>query len=157
MITVMLGTNPYSFDRLVKPVDELCGKNGWNAFVQLGNTKYTPLNMKYANFVPRDVLMNYIRKSDVVICQGGFGSIRDALSCDKPVVAVPRRREFGESPDDQVEMVREMEKEGYVIAVYDINGLEEAISKARDFDPVKRPKSRIPQIINEFLSNNVKY
>lgn len=154
MIVALLGTNPYSFDRLIRPLDELAGKNAWQGFVQLGHTVYEPVNLEYQRFVPKPELMSRIEAADVVVCQGGFGSIRDALRLGKSVVAVPRKPELGESPDEQEEMVRAMEAEGYLIGVYDIGDLEQAIAKARRFRPVPRPASRVPHIIGRFLEEN---
>lgn len=151
MIAVLLGTNPYSFDRLVKPLDRLAQKRGWKVFVQLGHTTYQPKHLEYQAFVPRQKLMSILADAELVICQGGFGSIRDALALNKPVVAVPRKPELGESPDEQEELVRMLDESGYVIGVYDIDELEEAIDRARSFVPKERSPSRIPDIIGDFL------
>lgn len=58
-------------------------------------------------------------------------SIRDALWCNKPVVAVPRKPEFGESQDCQEELVRELEKKGMVTGVYDVKNLYLAIQQEK--------------------------
>lgn len=150
-IVVMLGTNPYSFDRLVRPLDELAGKKQWEVFVQLGHTSYRPRHCKFELFVSRSELIDRIRAADLVICHGGFGSIRDALSFGKPVLAVPRQPEFQESQDCQEEMVREMEEQGYLIGVYDISELSAAVDKAYGFMPTSARKSKIPGLIQAFI------
>lgn len=151
MIFTMLGTNPYSFDRLVRPLDDLADKNKWDVFVQLGHTTYLPAHCEYKNFLTKDEMLQHIESSELIICHGGFGSIRDSLSYNKPIVTVPRKPELNESQDHQEEMVKELEESGYVIAVYDIADLEEAIHKAKTFAPKERENSRIPSIINEFM------
>lgn len=151
MIVAMVGTGPDSFDRLVRPLDELAGKNGWDVFVQLGHTSYQPRHCKFERFVERDVLMRLIGQAELVITQGGYGGIRDALQFDKPILAVPRYPVLNESPDEQDEMVRAMEKEGYLIGLYDINGLETAIRGAQGFKPKPRRRSTIPKMLAEYV------
>ena len=153
MILVLAGTNPYSFDRLVRPLDELAGKHGWEVFVQLGHTDYRPRNCKAEKFVERDRLLALVEQAELVITQGGYGSIRDALSYDKPLVAVPRYPELGEATDRQDELVRAMEEQGFLIGVYDIDTLESAIGDARTFKPEPRGKSMIPGMLGDYLDS----
>lgn len=151
MIFTMIGTNPYSFDRLVRPLDELAEKNNWDVFIQLGHTTFEPKHCGYKDFLDKEMMLKHIEDSEIIICHGGFGSIRDSLSYNKPIVTVPRKPELNESQDYQEEMVKELEESGYVIAVYDIEELEDAIEKARTFKPNARQNSKIPAIINEFM------
>lgn len=152
MIVVLAGTNPYSFERLVKPLDELAGKHGWDVFMQLGHTELPLRHSKSVAFIGRSELVKMIEQAELVVTHGGFGSIRDALFAGKAVVAVPRRPEFNESQDYQEELVRELEESGYVIGVYDIVDLESAIERARSFVPGKLEPSRIPALIDAYLS-----
>ena len=151
LIVVLTGTNPYSFDRLVRPVDKLAGENAWDVFIQLGNTTYEPSNCRYERFVERSALMEMVSQAELVITQGGYGSIRDALLYDKAIVAVPRQPELKESTDRQEEIVHAMEQDGYLIGVYDIAQLEDAIGRARSFRPREREASRIPALLSAFV------
>ena len=154
MIVVLTGTGPDTFERLIRPLDELAGQYGWDVFVQLGHTPYKPEHCKYERFIERAKLMRLLEDAELVITHGGFGSMRDSLALSKPVVAVPRRVDFNEVQDDhQEELVSELERGGYVIGVRDVADLEAAIERARTFLPGVVPKSRIPDIINEFLAN----
>jgi UDP-N-acetylglucosamine transferase subunit ALG13 len=155
VIVVLVGTNPYSFERLVKKVDELANANSWDVFIQLGNTAYVPRHCDFERFITKDELVKKISAADAVICHGGFGSIRDVLACGKPVIAVPRKPQLGESNDVQEELVRELEKEGRVLAVYDIERLQETIELAKSFVSSGSPGHRIPQLIQEFLTNQL--
>jgi UDP-N-acetylglucosamine transferase subunit ALG13 len=152
VIVALIGTNPYSFDRMVRPLDEAAGRNGWDVFIQLGHTRYEPRHCRFERFLERDRLLGLIEKAELLVTQGGFGSIREALQYAKPVVAVPRKPELKESQDHQEELVRELEAMGYVLGVYDASQMERAIEKARTFVPASRKESRIPRIIGEFLS-----
>lgn len=149
----MTGTNPYSFDRMVRPLDKMAGQFGWDVFVQLGHTRYVPEHCQAEPFVERARLLEMIEQSELVVTQGGYGGIRDALYYNKPLVAVPRYPALGEATDHQEELVRAMESIGYLIGVYDIDNLESAIEKARTFLPAPRMTSRIPELLNEYLAS----
>jgi hypothetical protein len=66
-------------------------------------------------------------------------------------VAVPRKPELQEAPDRQEELVRELERLGRLIGVYEMAELPEAIRKARTavFEPGTR--HQIPDLINRFI------
>lgn len=151
MIVAMVGTGPDSFDRLIRPLDQLAGKHGWDVFIQLGHACYEPKNCRFERFVERDTLLQMIESAEMVITQGGYGGIRDALLFDKPIVAVPRYPRLHEAPDHQDELIHAMEQQGYLIGVYDIDNLEAAISAARSFVPAPRKTSRIPEMLNSYL------
>ena len=122
MIVVLTGTNPYSFDRLVRTVDQSLGKE-FDVFIQLGNTKYVPLNCEYINFLDNASLIQKIESASLVISQGGFGSIMTALNASKPVIAVPRLPSLGESQDHQIDLVQYYLKKQYLAACLNIDDL----------------------------------
>lgn len=153
MILALAGTNPYSFERLIRPLDTLAGEHGWDVFIQTGHTRYKPVHCRFEPFVERGRLLQLIEEAEFVITQGGYGSIRDALSCNKPLLAVPRYPELGESTDHQEELVRAMEELGYLIGVYDVSTLETSISTAKGFVPAARVKSRIPGLLAEYIGS----
>lgn len=154
MILVLVGTNPYSFERLVRAVDEFAGSSGERIFIQLGNTDYIPRNAEYKRFLEKEELLINIREADLVITQGGFGSIADCLRENKKVVAVPRKPELKEAPDRQEELVREMEKLGRLIGVYNIAELPLAIKKAFATEFRKSEKHNISILVNKFIEEN---
>ena len=152
MIVAMVGTGPDSFDRLVRPLDALAGKYGWDVFVQLGHTCYEPKHCRFERFIERETLLRMIESAELLITQGGYGSIRDGLLFNKPIVAVPRYPGLQEAPDHQDEMVRAMEKQGYLIGVYDVTQLESAIERAREFVPAPRLASAIPGMLADYVT-----
>jgi UDP-N-acetylglucosamine transferase subunit ALG13 len=152
VIVTMVGTGPDSFDRLVRPLDALAKKNGWDVFIQLGHTRYEPMHCRFERFVERDKLLRLVEDAEIVITQGGYGGIRDALLFNKPILAVPRYPALNESPDQQDEMVRAMEQRGYLIGLYDVSQLESGIEKARSFRPAARETSAIPSMLAEYVT-----
>jgi UDP-N-acetylglucosamine transferase subunit ALG13 len=66
----------------------------------------------------------------------------DAQEQGTPVVVVPRLKKYNEVIDDhQLDFARHLEKEGKVVAVYDLNKLEEALRKV-DLKPQELAKHR---------------
>ena len=158
VILVLIGTNPYSFDRLVKAIDEYASKTGEEIFIQLGHTQYIPQYAKYERFLEREKVKELIQKAELVVCQGGFGSLSDCLQAGKKIVAVPRMPQFNEAPDCQEELVRALEKERRLIGVYKISELPAAIERARKstFNHNPSSPSWIGELIKSFLEKHLK-
>ena len=94
--------------------------------------------------------------ADVVISHGGTGALIGASKKRKNIIAVPRLAKFGEHVDDhQLQIVKVLESEGYIRAVYDINKLLITLKKALD-NPISKSynrKSDVLNIINEYIRN----
>lgn len=153
MILVLLGTNPYPFDRLAKEVDELAGVHNLDVFVQSGSTRYPFKYCKAVSFMPYAEVVAKIEQCELMIVQGGAGSISDGLSAAKPIVAVPRIPKFGESQDCQVDLVRKLEALGCLIGVYNIHDLWDNMTRAKEFRPKKPPANCIPGLIKSFMES----
>ena len=154
MILVLVGTNPYSFDRLVRAMDDYAAITDEEIFIQLGHTAYIPKNARHQRFLEKQEILKKIMEASLVITQGGYGSIADCLRAGKRIVAVPRKPELKEAPDRQEELVRELERLGRLVGVYDIKDLPAAIQKARNMKGTEKQESKIPRIIQDFLENN---
>lgn len=151
MILVLLGTNPYDFSRLARAADDYARQTGEQMFMQLGYTSYRPHTAQAADFLEKKELLAKIAAADLVITQGGAGSISDCLKAGKKVVAVPRRLEMQEAPDRQEELVLELERVGRLVGVYDIGDLPRAIRRAREAPAISGARHRIPQLIEDFI------
>jgi len=115
------------FERLVRKMDEIAGKIDEEVIMQIGGTKYTPKNAKYFDFATEQEIKELCRKARLVVTHGAM-SIVDALDQGTSVVAVPRLKKYGEVIDDhQLYFVQELERTRKIIAVYDVNKLEETI------------------------------
>lgn len=159
MIFVTVGTHYQAFDRLIKTVDDLVGKNKIkeDVIIQIGHSNYIPKNCKWFMFITPKEFLKICKKSNIVITHGGIGSIVIPLQIKKPVIVVPRNKKFGEHTDDhQLQITRELEKEKKIIAVYDISQLEKALQKAKKFSPVKlKKKSKVLNLIENFIESNL--
>jgi len=147
VIFVMLGTNPYPFDRLLNAVDQWAATSGEKVVAQTGNTRSQASNIECHDFVSHDQIEKWIRDAELVITQGGFGSIRDCLRAGKPTIAVPRLPERGECQDEQSEIVGVLSDEGRVVALMDVDELPQAIERVRRLPPAEPYRSDIPRIV----------
>lgn len=154
MILVMLGTNPYPFTRLLKAVDEWSQKTGEKVIAQTGHTSVIGISLECHDFVGHDQILEWIYQAEFVISQGGFGSLKDCIEMGKPIIAVPRYIELGESLDSQLELVDDLSNEGRVVSLTDIRKLECSIDEVRKFEPRSYNESAIPDLVAEIVDNN---
>lgn len=155
MILVLLGTNPYPFDRLLKAIDNWADKSGEKVIAQVGHTNFPSTHIECHDFVSHCQIIDWLDQSEIVISQGGFGSLRDCLRSRKPTIAVPRLPELGESQDSQIELVEALASEGLVLHIKDVNELSVAIEKVKALTPPVLSESELPNIVaskvEEFL------
>ena len=141
MIFVTVGMHTAGFERLVEKMDEIAGRLKEEVIIQIGSAKYKPANAKYFDFTTGEEITELCRKARVVVTHGAM-SIVDALEQGTPVVAVPRLQKYGEVINDhQLYLVQELEKEGRLTAVYDVDELDEALKNA-GIRPAKLVKDR---------------
>lgn len=158
MIFVTVGTHEQSFDRLVGKIDELVGdkKIKGNVLVQIGYTDYKPKACKWFKFIEPEKFEQLCKKSDIIITHAGVGSIMTCLKFGKTTIVVPRLKKFGEHRDDhQLQITKELEKQGKILAVYEINKLENAILKAKSWKSKKTFKeNKILYLIDNYLKKS---
>lgn len=141
MIFVTIGMHTAGFERLIRKMDEVASTINEEIIMQIGHTKYTPRNAEYFQFTTAEELKALCQEARVVVTHGAM-TIIDALEQGTPVVVVPRLKRYKEVIDDhQLDFARELEKEGKVIAVYDVEELEEALKKP-DLKPRELAKDR---------------
>lgn len=155
MIFVTVGTNENNFDRLLRKIDELieAGKIKEEVIMQIGHSSYIPKNAKWFKFESYEKMKELNEKASIVITHGGVGSILTALIYKKTVIAVPRMKKFNEHVDDhQVELVKELVKDGKVIGVFNIDDIEDVLNKKTKFK-IKSTKYRLINEIKKYLEN----
>ena len=161
MILVLLGTQNNEFTRLLKEIEKNIDKKNIEeeVIVQSGFTKYESHRMKIFDMLPKEELIDYVKKANLVITHGGVGSIQTALQENKKVIAVPRKAKYSEHVNDhQCQIVKTFDEKGYVIGTNGVEDLEEALKRVKDFEPVKYEKkeNNIITIIDEFLIKELK-
>ena len=82
--------------------------------------------------LPNDVMRDFLKRADIVVCHGGTGSIVTAMREGCHVIAIPRRSELFEHYDDhQLEIVRALEARGLIQSADTVDELVSAIATAR--------------------------
>src|SRR5215213_2269387 len=114
----------WPFDRLMTAVGTLVGEH--RVFAQIGHATAAPA-CPHARFVPFGELQQRIAAADVVVTHAG-NTVRLVQRAGKVPIAIARRAALGEMANDhQVEYLRHEERQGRVIAVWDVAQLPHAI------------------------------
>jgi len=140
VILVTVGTHEQPFDRLLREIDRLDELDalGDEVFCQRGLNGYLPL-VSSSPMLPYDEMQRRLEGASAVITHGGPGTVLAALAAGRPLVLVPRQRQFGEHVDDhQVAFCRRIGLERAVPVVQDIADLEGAVRQALQNPPGRR-------------------
>ncbi len=159
MIFVTLGTQDKSFSRLLEAIEDKikAGKIKDKVIIQAGYTKFHSKYMEVFDLVPIDKFNQYIKDCDVLITHGGVGSILTGLTNNKKVIATPRLSKYKEHTNDhQVQIVSEFERRGYILAVDDLDKIDEVIDKAKKFKPKKYKSNNdnMKKLITNYIDDN---
>ncbi len=151
----MLGTNPYPFTRLVNAVIGWAEKNEEHIIVQSGNTPVESSKVEVHSFIEHNKIIELISKAEVVITQGGFGSLQDCMQQNARTIAVPRLISMSECQDDQTEIVKALADEKRVIPLHNVDELDVAIKSAKSMQIKSENNSQlavhVSQTINTIL------
>ena len=140
MIFLTVGTQ-FAFDRLVRAVDEAFdnGVIDEEVFAQVGLSSYRPRNMKYAQMLDKKTFDSHFQKASGIIGHAGMGTITMALDHNKPLLAMPRLKKYGEIVSDhQISIARRFSELGHILVAYNAADLPEGIRGMKNFIPRKR-------------------
>lgn len=120
MIFATVGTDHHHFDRVLAWVAAYVSDHeGVSATVQHGSTA-PPSGVEAFPMLDVDSLTSTLRRSDVVVCHGGPGSIMEARATGHVPIVVPRERQFGEHVDDhQVRFSARLAQDGMIVLARD--------------------------------------
>ena len=152
MIFVSLGTMDMPFFRMAEAVDKLAANIQDNVIVQTGYTNHKYKNVsKVFTFCTKEEMQKYIEQADLLILQGGWGAISEAMEKGKRIVVMPRHDKT-EHIHDQFQLIRKLDELDCVIGVFDENKLGEAVDKAYDFNFKQLKKGNAQHLIEETLN-----
>lgn len=158
MILCLTGTSPYCFKRLIKVIDDKVALNH-EVIIQRGYSNYQCVNSKSFDYLDRNELRELIERADLVISQGGYGSLMDCILKNKKIIAVPRLEIYNEvSGQDQKEIIDYFYSKNYLIPCFDLNNLEklvdECLNNKFSFSHYKpETKNLIKDIISDYLES----
>jgi len=120
MIFITTGTcSP--FDRLISNLDQIALELDEEIVAQVGKSTYIPNNMTFKRFYPS--IEPLINRARLVISHGGFSCL-EIIQKSKPLIVVPRQRQYGEHFDDhQVEFAELLHLKYKVPYITDIGQL----------------------------------
>lgn len=136
MIFVTVGTHEQPFDRLVKKVDDLRGKNliMEDVIIQTGFSTYEPRQCQWKRFFPYCEMVEHINNARIIITHGGPSSFIMPLQVGKIPVVVPRQKVFNEHVNDhQINFCKEVaNRKRNIILIEDIEQLDNVIATYND-------------------------
>ena len=138
MILVLLGTQDKPFLRLLKMVSKEIDKGNIKEKVvaQTGYTTFSNEKITTFDFKSKDEIEKLIDKARIIITHAGVGTITECLEKGKKIIVVPRLKKYLEHTNDhQMQITKEFEMKGYVIALYDNKRLSAALEKIKTFKP----------------------
>ena len=150
MIFASLGTMDMPFYRMAKAVDEFAASCGEEVIVQTGYTDYAYQHAKAFKFCTKDEMQQYIAQADLLILQGGWGAISEAMEQHKRIVVMPRYDKT-EHIHDQFQLIRKLDSLGCVIGVFDEKDLPSAVEKAKTFEFQQLKKGNAETLISAKL------
>ena len=152
MIFVTVGTHEQQFDRLVKKVDELKGRNliREQVVIQTGFSTYEPSNCIWKQWLSHDEMYRYVKDARIVVTHGGPASFLMPVQMGKVPVVVPRQQECGEHVNNhQLTFAKSLSSRGAgLIVVEDIADLGDVLTNYDRYVEKKRDK-------NTYHSNNL--
>lgn len=138
MIFIILGSQRFQFNRLLKEVDRLIADNkisGNDVFAQTGFSDYTPRSFDFQPFLNKEEFDGKIADSEIVITHGGTGSIISGLKKHKKLIVIPRSAHYSEHVDEhQFEIAQQFEKASLLCAIADVTELENALKMVNEVE-----------------------
>lgn len=152
MIFASLGTMDMPFERMARAVDEFAATSSEPVIVQTGHTQYEYKHVQQSfSFCTKEEMQEYINSASLLILQGGWGAISEAMQLNKPIVVIPRYDKT-EHIHDQFQLIRKLDSLGCVIGVFDERQLPDAVEKAKTYKFQKLPKGNAETMIREKLT-----
>ena len=140
MILVLLGTQDKPFNRLLKAVSK-AKKDGIikdKIIAQIGCTTFDDDVIETFDFDEKENIEKMIDKARIIITHAGVGTIIECISKDKKVIVVPRLKKHGEHTNDhQLQITKEFALKNYVLPLYDVKKLDNALTEIKTFKPNK--------------------
>jgi beta-1,4-N-acetylglucosaminyltransferase len=155
-VIVLTVGSVFPFDRLVAAVDELVGRGVVTdeVFAQVGSGGVRPKHMRFVEAMEKPRFDVLLREASGVIGHAGMGTITMALEMRKPLLVMPRRKQFGELVNDhQLATARRFEAQRQVLVAYEPRELEAKLPLLAGFVPEPRVAhaERVAKRVGAFL------
>jgi UDP-N-acetylglucosamine transferase subunit ALG13 len=133
---------------LVRAVDRLFeeGVMPDDLFAQIGDSLYQPHHFKAVAFLEKEAFDDCFRRASAVISHAGMGAIAMALDQGKPLLVMPRQREYQEVVNShQTDLAHRFEALGHILVAQNETQLRAKVEQLRSFVP--RPRQANPEVV----------
>ena len=159
MILLTVGTEKFSFHRLVQAFDQLAAGPlaDHECFAQIGSSSSEPQHAAFERLVPFDRMRELIAGAELVITHAGAGSSLLSLELGQRPITVPRLSAHREHVDDHQRLFAErLAGEGLVDCVTDLDQLgakvETRLSAGQTGRAVRRD-TRLAESLGQLVRN----
>lgn len=157
MIFVTVGTQKFQMNRLMKQIEKMAENMPQERFViQYGNCTYVPKHCETYQFMDRPQFEQCVSECSVLITHGGVGTIMSGIRAGKPVVVVPRRRQYGEHVDDhQIEAARALSAHKCLVICMNTEFLGYIIDHISEyvFNRYEEPEKKVEDLVLGFIES----
>jgi UDP-N-acetylglucosamine transferase subunit ALG13 len=153
VIFVTVGNATQGFMRLLESVERLARSGALaqeEIFMQTGNNlSFHSDRCQHQSFITMEEFQRRLTSADVIISHGGC-TVFQVLRLGKVPVVMPRVRRYREHINDhQLDFVKAMAQEKWVVPAYESEDLAQAIHEARNRPLQTWMPSRMPQLIGQ--------
>ena len=156
LIFVVLGSQKFQFNRLLKSIDDAVnkGKITQEIFAQTGYSDYQPKNYEFCNFIDREEYKEKLRQADIVICHGGTGVIVEAVKNEKKVIAIARLAQYNEHVDDhQTQIIHQFANANMIAYVENADDIPNKLNEIENVVFEKYVSNQ--KVINEYIKDYI--
>lgn len=150
MVFVTVGTATQPFRRLLDEVARLADSGEFGTepvVVQHGYSPFASETAEAHEFLSRDAFEQKLESCSIIVTHGG-STVLEAVRVGRVPVAMPRLARFGEHVNDhQLEFVRALADEGWVVPAWEPADLMNAVRAARITPPRTPPRSPMLQLV----------
>lgn len=153
MIFVTVGTS-FPFDRLIRALDEIVEQGIFTEeiFAQVGKGGYRPSHFNWVETLTKQEFDAYFNQAESLIAHAGMGTITMALQQHKPILVIPRLKQFKELVNDhQLATAKQFERSGHVLAAYHVDELLLKIQSLKTFHPA--PRKNQAEQVSKYIGN----
>lgn len=146
---VPLGTQKFPFNRLVKALNGLVESGAYMPQEIVMQSMVYEERPKFMHFdvIPLETFNNYLDNAEVIITHSGVNSIISSMNRNKPLIIVPRMKQFGEHVDDhQIEIADLMGQKFNVLVAKDTTQLANLIEQSKEHQ-YKQYQSKSAELI----------
>lgn len=129
MIFITTGTQE-PFDRLIKVIDTIAHDLKDEIIAQSFTGRYQPKNFSINKFYTPAEFDDIFKRARLIVSHAGMGNIINALTIEKPILVMPRKKDLGEHRNNhQIATVKKFKELGYIYIANDEKELTEKLTK----------------------------